>query len=104
MVAGRRSWRWIVGCVLLGTGIVLIWAVYPRERLLLPQATQVANVSHWWTEEAPICPYEWLSDSTVFSHSGWWRLLDPFTFDITSQQKTSLTKLNRWLQADADMG
>lgn len=94
-----------IGCI---TSLLILAAVTSlsvrNNRSLLARSVPVADTHAWWPERIEECPYAWLSNKILFSHSGWWRLENPFTYDIHTQVKTPLAALERRLEKDADMG
>lgn len=52
----------LVGAAILCVTAAVLWAVWPRERLLLARATRVADATGW---RADPCAYDWLSDHEV---------------------------------------
>jgi hypothetical protein len=69
---------------------------------LVQRSRPLVSVKGWWTEDTLDRPYTWLSETSLFSHSGWWRLSKPFTYDTSTHMKTPLTKLQNLLGSDGD--
>jgi len=85
--------------VLAGAGIVYL---RQASRSLVQRSRPLVNVRGWWKEDTLERPYTWLSETSLFSHSGWWRLSGPFTYDISTNIKTPLTRLQSLLGSDGD--
>jgi hypothetical protein len=71
-------------------------------RNLVQRSQPLVNVKGWWAEDTLDRPYIWLTETSLFSHSGWWRLSEPFTYNTSTHIKTPLIKLQKLLGSDGD--
>jgi hypothetical protein len=96
MKASKRRRGWLIGFVLFGLLIALLWTLWPRERSLLDQATSVCALKTWY--QAETSNYGWLSDHELLHFLPGETLA---SFDLQTKTETPLPALARLVKGSS---